>query len=49
MPNTSAVRANPAPEAGGVRRIGNSFLGRFVGNVWMEFWPDVRGRLTKRQ
>jgi len=32
-----------------VRRIGNGFLGRFVGNLWMEFWPDVRGRLKKRQ
>ena len=29
-----------------VRRIGNGFLGRFVGNMWNEFWPDVRGRLT---
>jgi hypothetical protein len=32
-----------------VRRIGNGFLGRFVGNLWMEFWPDVRGRLVKRE
>lgn len=31
-----------------VRRIGNGFLGRFVGNMWNEFWPDVRGRLTRR-
>jgi hypothetical protein len=30
-----------------VRRIGNGFLGRFVGNLWMEFWPDVRGRLVR--
>src|SRR5262245_16384837 len=32
-----------------VRRIGNGFLGRFVGNLWNEFWPDVRGRLVKRE
>ena len=32
-----------------VRRIGNGFLGRFVGNMWNEFWPDVRGRLTGRE
>jgi hypothetical protein len=31
-----------------LRRIGNGFLGRFVGNLWMEFWPDVRRRLAKR-
>ena len=31
-----------------VRRIGNGFLGRFVGNMWNEFWPDIRGRLTGR-
>ncbi len=33
----------------GVRRIANGFLGRFVGNLWMEFWPDVRRRLAKRE
>jgi hypothetical protein len=31
-----------------VRRIGNGILGRFVGNLWMEFWPDVRKRHAKR-
>ena len=31
-----------------VRRIGNGFLGRFVGNLWTEFWPDVRSRFTGR-
>jgi hypothetical protein len=31
-----------------LRRIGNGFLGRFVGNLWMEFWPDVRRRIAKR-
>ena len=30
-----------------VRRIGNGFLGRFVSNLWLEFWPDVRRRLSK--
>jgi len=29
-----------------VRRIGNGFLGRFAGNLWQEFWPDIRHRLT---
>lgn len=32
-----------------VRRMGNGFLGRFVGNMWNEFRPDVRGRLTGRE
>ena len=32
-----------------VRRIGNGFLGRFVGNLWTEFWPDVRSRFTGRE
>jgi hypothetical protein len=32
-----------------VRRISNGYLGRFVGNLWTEFWPDVRSRFTKRQ
>jgi hypothetical protein len=32
-----------------VRRVGNGFLGRFVGNLWMEFWPDVRGHFAQRQ
>jgi hypothetical protein len=32
-----------------VRRIGNGYLGRFVSNLWTEFWPDVRNRFTKRE
>jgi len=28
-----------------LRRIGNGFLGRVVGNVWQEFWPDVRRKI----
>jgi hypothetical protein len=31
------------------RRIGSGFLGRFVGNLWSEFWPDVRRRFSKRE
>jgi len=31
-----------------VRRIGSGFLGRFVGNLWTEFWPDVRSRFAER-
>ena len=30
-----------------LRRIGNGFLGRFVGNMWLEFWPDVRRRFSR--
>jgi hypothetical protein len=32
-----------------IRRIGSGFLGRFVGNLWTEFWPDVRSRFTERE
>jgi hypothetical protein len=32
----------------GARRIANGFLGRLVGNLWMEFWPDVRRKFAKR-
>jgi hypothetical protein len=28
-------------------RIGSAFIGRAVGNVWTEFWPDVRARLRR--
>jgi hypothetical protein len=30
-----------------LRRIGNGFLGRFVGNMWQEFLPDVRRRFNR--
>jgi len=30
-----------------LRRIGNGLLGRFVGNMWQEFWPDVRRRFNR--
>jgi hypothetical protein len=26
-------------------RISSGFLGRFAGNLWFEFWPDVRERI----
>ena len=26
-------------------RAGTAFAGRFVGNLWTEFWPDIRQRL----
>jgi hypothetical protein len=29
-------------------RSANGFLGRAAGNLWDEFWPDVRRRLKKR-
>jgi hypothetical protein len=28
-------------------RSANGFLGRLLGNLWEEFWPDVRKRLRK--
>jgi hypothetical protein len=41
--------SNSTTGSGNVRRICNGFLGRFVGNLWLEFWPDIRGRLVKRE
>jgi len=32
-----------------LRRIGNGFLGRFFGNMWQEFWPDVRRRFNRNE
>lgn len=29
-------------------RSANGLLGRLAGNLWEEFWPDVRRRLTRR-
>jgi hypothetical protein len=29
-------------------RISNGLLGRFAGNLWFEFWPDVRERIFER-
>jgi hypothetical protein len=28
-------------------RVANSFLGRFVGNLWQEFWPDIRAAIGR--
>jgi hypothetical protein len=28
-------------------RVGSAYIGRAVGNVWAEFWPDVRRRLSR--
>jgi hypothetical protein len=32
-----------------LRRIGSGFLGRFVGNLWSELWPDVRRRFSHHE
>jgi hypothetical protein len=29
-------------------RSANGLLGRLAGNLWDEFWPDIRGRLSHR-
>ena len=29
-------------------RVGLGFLGRIAGNAWDEFWPDVKGRLSRK-
>jgi len=41
----------PDSDATGQRatlRVGLGFLGRFSGNVWDEFWPDVKHRVFHR-
>ncbi len=30
-------------------RISNGLLGRFAGNLWFEFWPEVRERIFERK
>jgi hypothetical protein len=39
----------PSATTGGMTtwRIGSAFIGRALGNLWTEFWPDVRDRLGK--
>ncbi|HTS48743.1 MAG TPA: hypothetical protein VMH05_12415 [Bryobacteraceae bacterium] len=29
-------------------RVGLGFLGRIAGNAWDEFWPDVKGRISRK-
>jgi len=29
-------------------RIGTGFVGRLLGNVWTEFWPDLRQRVFRK-
>ena len=28
-------------------RVGSAYIGRAIGNLWAEFWPDVRQRLAR--
>jgi hypothetical protein len=39
----------PSATTGGMTtwRIGSAYIGRAVGNLWAEFWPDVRDRLSR--
>ena len=39
----------PSATTGGMTtwRIGSAYIGRALGNLWAEFWPDVRQRLSR--